>query len=504
MHRILKFFYSKQARSFENSLANVEATQRQRLRDILSHNSRSPWGKSKKLNEINSYESFCASLPVTDHSDWRELIHQDRFYGRSQLNKKTVRYEPTSGSTGDRKWIPYTQTSLLEMNRAAQAWIYDLYCSFPEISQGKHYWSLSWVPDELRKELNSNDLSLFPWWQAPILKRFMVLHPALQNAPSSASAWWVTKLLLSSCMDLSLISVWSPTYALNLIHEIYRDRAEIARALKTKAWVHFETELRSHSPLERLDFPEQETDMQIFIQKLWPQLALVSCWDSGPSNALALELGALLPMVRIQGKGLWATEGVVTIPWRDQFPMALTSHFYEFKCLTTEKILPAWKLQLNQEVQPLLSSSNGILRSLLSDHLRVSGFLGNTPCFEFLGRLEGVDLVGEKVSYAKASELIQLLNHRFPSTKIVCFGARFEKSSARYSLIGLGTKEDYTVVQSAAEEMLMSLHHYQVARQLNQLTSVQAHPFADLVSLSEFIQNNQIKGNSKINSIIRI
>jgi hypothetical protein len=36
------------------------------------------------------------------------------------------------------------------------------------------------------------------------------------------------------------------------------------------------------------------------------------------------------PRCRVQSKGLLATEAVVTIPWRGRYPLAVTSHFFEF------------------------------------------------------------------------------------------------------------------------------------------------------------------------------
>lgn len=62
----------------------------------------------------------------------------------------------------------------------------------------------------------------------------------------------------------------------------------------------------------------------------------MSSWDTAGSKAWAEKLKEKLPSVQFEGKGLWATEGVVTIPYNDQYPLAYQSHFYEFEYLEGE------------------------------------------------------------------------------------------------------------------------------------------------------------------------
>ena len=504
MHALLSYLYHFEAQKFEKALGNCEKVQRIMLQQILLTNNQSPWGQSQGLAKIKNYSDFTDHFPVTEYMDWHKVILQDKTNGVGHLNRTVTRYEATSGSTGARKWIPYTPLFLSEINRAAQTWIHDLYKSYPAVKSGKHFWSLSWIPDDLRKDQDSDDLNLFPWWQIPLLKKFMVMNPAIQNAPTSESAWHATKLLLCSTEDLTLLSVWSPSYALNLIYEIFRDRVQIAAMLKTKSWGIFSSELAAHTPCTRANFPSECADLETFVQMLWPKLVLISCWRAGPSSGLAAELADIFKKVSIQGKGLWATEGVVTFPWKDKYPLAIRSHFFEFRCLQTEKIFPAWELQMHQEVQPLITSSNGILRYALPDRIKVTEFFKQTPCFEFLGRMDGVDLVGEKVAYATASQIIVELNLQFPEAKITCLAASVSDAKAQYWVIGLGNLETAATIAYAAEEKLLKLHHYRIARELHQILPVKTQLFGDSLSQAQFLTRAEIKGQSKINSIIRI
>lgn len=504
MHRLIKFFYRRESQRFQTALDHLEEVQRLRLQQILKINCQSPFGLKNRLSQVKSYEEFAEMVPPSDYSQWQQVIEGDRKRKMNELNRSVIRYEPTSGTSGSRKWIPYTSTFLSDTNRAAQAWIFDMYQTFPNVANGKHYWSISWIPNDLRKELDTNDINLFPKWQIPLLKTFMAMSPAIQQAPSSEAAWWATKLLIASCKDLSLISVWSPSYALNLAEEIFQDRKEISVALKNRSWGPFEKELSEFRPFFRSDFPNHLTELKSFTQEVWPQLKLLSCWDSGPSARLADDLKSIFPHVTLQGKGLWATEGVVTIPWQGKFPLAIRSHFYEFKCLATDHILPSWKLKKGQEVQPLLTTSNGLCRIFLSDRLVVSDFIDQTPCFHFLGRLDGIDLVGEKVSFAFAENIIRVLNSENSLASVYCLAAGLEGHQGRYCVVGIGDDSIASPLALTAERKLMELHHYKLARELNQLLPVKALLFKDHSKQSEFLERSSIKGQNKMNSIVRL
>ena len=54
----------------------------------------------------------------------------------------------------------------------------------------------------------------------------------------------------------------------------------------------------------------------------------------------------------------------------------------------------------------LLTTGSGLARYQMSDVLRVDAPLGQVPCFTFLGRNDGVDLVGEKTSATTAQAVL--------------------------------------------------------------------------------------------------
>jgi len=157
----------------------------------------------------------------------------------------------------------------------------------------------------------------------------------------------------------------------------------------------------------------QEWDGQLnpaFFQQLWPNLTVISAWDTAAAAPWARQLQAQLPQAGFQGKGLWATEGVVTFPFQGRYPLAYLSHVYEFMDAQDGRVLPPWSLREGQDVIPLLTTGSGLARYQMSDVLRVEAPLGQVPCFTFLGRNDGVDLVGEKTSATTAQAVIDELD----------------------------------------------------------------------------------------------
>lgn len=490
---ILSWYYSARLREFEKNLSRVEEVQRKNLRRILNYLRGSEFW-ARELGSVASYEEIAARLPMRAYEDFQNPIEQQRNSGRPLLTPEVTRFEPTSGSSSQRKWIPYSPGFLSEMNRAAAVWMADTYRQYPGIKSGPHYWSLSWLPQDLRALTSSDDAELFPWWQKFFLHKLMAVPPALSLAPSPEAAWHATLCFLYSQKNLSLISVWSPSFLLKLLKDLKERQEQIEADLTRSSWGYFEAELR---PLLAPPPPRRQkiSVSASFAQELWPNLQLISAWDSALAQTWWEELRRNFPGVALQGKGLWATEGVVTFPYQGRKILAASSHFYEFRCLASGKILPAWKLEEGQEVQPLLWTSSGLLRYSLADRLKVTGFVSRTPCFEFLGRLQGVDLVGEKMDAVAITAILQKIaaRHRLRPLGVVAL----RHPRPRYLLV---LDENFTLPAENFEKELLGFHHYRVARELGQLApaEVLTHSREDFFKR---VHRSQVLGQNKLESL---
>lgn len=459
-------------RRFRAALQAPRAAQEAVLARLLARASATETGRSF-LGERppRTYREFAERCPVSSYSDWAPSISaQQRAPKASILSPDCARYEPTSGSTDQRKWIPYSSDLLAEFDRAASAWLFDLGTRFPGVRRGRHYWSLSWVPDELRGQAQTDDVQVFPAWKRAILSRIMAVPRELARLPTLRDSFFATLAYLSACRDLALISVWSPTFALELLRGIEAHRNELAEILAAGKW---NLPLRApHSPEAARILRGSSSGPELY-RNLWPSLSLLSCWESSSSSLWAAQLRELFPGVPLQGKGLWATEGVVTIPFAGTYPLAIHSHFLEFRCLTTNRVHPAWELEEGQKLQPILTTGSGFLRYALQDEMEVTGRLERTPCLRFTGRLGGIDLVGEKLNGAAALGALERLSREM-HVRCVSLLARPGPGRPRYIVLAEGRPEVGASLAARLEHLLCEYHHYRLARELGQLDPAEA------------------------------
>ncbi len=480
-HLILAFYYSKGERKFQKSLSALERVQREKLKKILfSLQDTQQWGA---FSPHLTFEELVQKIPVRQYSDYRSTVERQRTCQEDILSKSVVRYEPTSGSTEACKWIPYSSGFLEELNSAARVWMGDVYHRFPGVKKGLHYWSLSWLPEDLRGLTSSNDADLFPSFQKWFLKQTMAVPAEIALVKNPEAAWWATLMFLAAQKDLALVSVWSPTFWLKVTEDLRKNWSDISMALTAGCWGRFEIELNQEigvAPQRDLtiDFPD--------LNKLWPKLALISSWDSASSTPWANKIKSEFPNAEFQGKGLWATEGVVTIPYQQKKCLAFQTHFFEFKDLETGQTYPSWDLKIGREYQPILWTSTGLLRLSLQDRVLVTGFLESVPCFEFISRIQSTDLVGEKID----ASWVQKLFESYPQWKAIALVA-VRDPQPHYYLCG------EAVDGVDIEAHLCQLHHYRVARELGQLAQAQVTKIDDVFTFWGKFGKSGLLGQNK-------
>jgi hypothetical protein len=523
LHQFSFQLSKKGEQSFYHSSFDIEESQKQVLRNILKQVEGSENAKKHGLTNNSSLEELKNQVPITDYGYWSTMIERQQKINKNLLtHNDCLRYQPTSGSTSKIKWVPYTKAFLKELDNAIAPWLADMYSRYPKIKQGKHYWSLSWVPSGLRNKLTAsinNDLQLLPWWKKIFMAETMAVPESISLAETSDESFFATACYLISCNDLSFISVWSPTFALSLLEVIQSHRQDIVQVLATGEWpTDFSGLNQTAAPNnKRASFILEQWDGEInaqFTASIWPKLALISAWDTSSSTIWAEKLQQLFPHCDFQGKGLWATEGVTSFPYKNQFPLAINSHFYEFEDLKSQTILNSWQLARGMFVRPIISSANGLLRYAMKDQLQVTGFINQCPCFEFIGRIDGTDMVGEKLSPETAVTLLNEFNQEDDITPITLIAIPANSQQDKPCYLALCQNEDVTFNQVTAEreselalllEKKLAQHfHYQLARELGQMGMAKVSIKQDALALyaNHKVDQGMVKGNIKVEPLI--
>ncbi|MDP2228447.1 MAG: GH3 auxin-responsive promoter family protein [Moraxellaceae bacterium] len=478
-HRALRLACWRADRVFRAQRDDIERVQRHKLSQLLAQSA-----PQSGLLPGASWEDFRDSLPLTRYADWQTRIAAQR-EGRDALSRSPlVRYQPTSGSSEKLKLIPYTRSFLGELDAAIAPWVASLYRQHPGLAGGVHYWSVSWLPESQRQLLDGNfndDSELLGGIKRLLAARSQAVPAGVAFAGRADDAMFATLACLIAQPELRLLSVWSPTFALQMLEAIARWGVELVEVLRTGHWgsraASLVTMTAPHAPqraavlASALAAPAMEMG-----QRLWPRLALVSAWDTADAAPWAAQLRLAFPQAGFEGKGLWATEGVVTIPYEGLYPLAYHSHVYEFERIDTGEVLAPWELREGDEVSPVLSAGNGLLRYRLDDRLAVTGLWGKVPCFQFLGRRFGVDLVGEKMSPEAARQVLAetALAFDLEPVSLLAVDAAGHGRSRYVALFGRssaqgGQAPDREAIAAAVERGLRRHFHYDLARDLHQL-----------------------------------
>ena len=438
-------------RRFMAALEQPQLAQQKVKRRLIERLKGCEYGRHYQIRTIEDWHK----LPIVSYEDlqlWMEGSSKD---GCSLTSENVLFYEPTSGSSGPVKQIPYTRSLRQSFNHLFCVWVHDLITNGPTFSRGKLYFSIT---PSFSKSATTNgttdDADYLDLWLRWLLKPFLVIAPKA-TAPEGFKDQLAQTLLLAE--DLEIISVWSPSFLTAQLEYIQVNKERLYELLKERM-----SEERSRLLLT--------TNIQW--SALWPNLKLISCWDSALAADGADGVRSLFPNVLVQGKGLLSTEAPITVPLtaaKGYVPL-LNEVYFEFED-EAGQCHELHQLTVGQTYAVIISQMGGLYRYRIGDRVTVSHFYLQTPCLEFQGRGKDVsDMVGEKLQSQFVSDALDRLN---------LFPARFQSlvpvqsPQKHYVLLldSLSTDEDLLAHQ--LEEALYESFHYRQARQLGQLSPAQ-------------------------------
>jgi len=415
--------------AFHRATRSVAQTQADVLQAMVAANRDTWFGRRFDFSGIASAADFQKRVPLSTSDDYQSAVERIANGEPGVLTRERPRLlQPTSGSSGAEKLIPYTATLQRQFQRGVATWIADLFQNRPAVRMGRAYWSIS--PQLGARRISNggvpigfdDDAAYLGTLERFALARLLVAPSAIARVTDITAFRYCTLLKLLQAEDLSLISVWSPTFLSSLlssleccleqiIDDIDRGSLRGAAALPAELTLALTAGGRPMpNRAQRLrEIFKQSAPLHRKFAEVWPRLALVSCWADATAALPLNELRSYFPTVEIQPKGLLATEGFVSLPLCDQPApaLALRSHFFEFipsspAPLTAKEPLPAvlaHELDRGATYQVVLTTAGGLYRYPLHDEVEVVGFLNECPLLRFLGRANRTsDLVGEKLN----------------------------------------------------------------------------------------------------------
>lgn len=425
---------------FKKSLQHPEETQLSILSNLIRRSATTAFGKAHSFDQIRTYKDFAAVVPIRNYEGLEPWIDRIRRGEKSVLSHDPVqRLVPTSGTSGAAKLIPYTASLQHEFNNAVGPWMVDLFRSDPRLLSGSAYWSISPAIQDDRSDTSAvpigfaDDSEYLGRIRSTLVNWILTVPASVRLNTNIEQFQKETFSYLKLRSDLRLISIWHPSFLPLLL---------------------------KHQPAD----PKQ----------LWPALRLISCWTDAQAAGAAEELARQFPGVRIQPKGLIATEAIISIPFQDHHPLAITSHFLEFLDEGGSPHL-AHELHPGKQYSVIITTGGGLWRYRLNDLIRVERFLGKTPSIRFIGKAGNIsDLFGEKLSEAFVSQVLERLRQR---QLLDGSFAMLAPQGNRYVLYARGAPA--ATALSTLEQELRENPHYAYCRDLGQLAAPALFRIAD-------------------------
>lgn len=400
---------------FAADATTVRLTQEALLRGILLRHTASARGRDCEFARLRDLDAFRRAVPATDYESLAADIEaMAAGESRRLVDEPIVGFERTGGSSGGPKLIPLTASGLACLQRGLHAWLDDLCTAQSAVTTGTSYWSIS--PAARAAEVTAGGMRIglasdaeYFGAAATHVASVLCVPPAVA-ALSDIETWRaVTVQSLLADRRLALVSVWSPTFWLELCRQAVTMRDELIAAIAAGHWVvPMPSALAQVLPAPAPD-PQRAAMLASALAAappdwpaVWPQLALVSCWTHASSAPWAAQLARQFPHAAMQGKGLLATEGIVSLPLCDGGDpvAAVSSTVLEFED-DAGNFFACDEVASGGEYGALLTTSAGLYRYRLGDRVRVTGWWHGAPRLRLLGRAgTGSDLCGEKLTEA--------------------------------------------------------------------------------------------------------
>jgi hypothetical protein len=477
---------------YKINLKNLKKKQRQKLLALIEKNKNTCFGREHHFDRVHDVESFQKYVPIREYEDFAPYINRI-ISGEDHVltAEETILLEPTGGTTSGSKLIPYNKSLKKEFQKAVNPWLFQIYKTHPRLLMGKSYWSIT--PAISGKKTTPSGIPIgfeedtqYLGLLGRILKHALVVPNVINRVKDAENFRYVTAYFLLIEKNLSLVSVWNPTFLILILETLDKHLDGLIKDIRGGTLtlpgaesVDFLEPYVKSSPARAGEIEEIASGSTAAkYVEIWKNLTFISCWTSGFSRHYAAKLREYFPGVTIQGKGLIATEGIVSIPFyekRGYFP-AYASHFFEFQEQEEEggnlKLLH--QLEVGKRYTVIITTAGGLYRYNLKDRVEVTGKYRDVPLIRFEGRGDVCDIVGEKLSYSHVRRVVAGGLRKYGlNTDFIMLSPTLETSGCRYILF-METKnriKNHTIslFRDEIERGLEENFHYRYARSLEQI-----------------------------------
>ncbi len=517
-NKIFMILNKKNYYLFLKSCNNPEFEQTNILLSIINKNKNSKLGKLYKFERIKTISDFQNYVPISTYEDYKPFIKSIMNGENNILTSENINYFAlSSGSSSASKYIPYTSCLKQEFNSAINIWIYDLLYKFKSLKFGTQFWIITPVATNIKLPKSSisigfeDDTEYFGKIEKNLIRSVMCLPNNINKIKDNNNYFYLLAYFLLIDRELRLISVWNPSLLISIFEFIRTNYKLLCRDISLGT-INLPNNVKQDKKIADI-FAKKNKKRGDYLSKIpefcpesikliWQKLAIISCWTDAWANVFEKDINNWFQHTHIQGKGLLATEGVVSIPIKKlEYPvLTIKTHFYEFINIETKNICASHQLKIGEKYELLLTTGGGFYRYRLNDIVEIMGFFKKTALLKFISKSDIVsDVCGEKLNENFVADTFSIISKKFLIKKGIIFLApQKNKNSFNYTLYietgVLNNNIDKQLLLNDLDNELMKNFHYKHCRNMKQLS----FPKLYILNKKELSEISSLEKNEKI------
>ncbi len=420
---------SKQLKQFCHAHDDTSGVQDRLLADMVALHANSDFGREHNLSAVRTYEDFTSAVPVGSYETLRPYM-QRVFDGETTAllppDEKVLMFAITSGTTGLPKHIPVTQRSLEALRRTWNLWGVKVFKDHRD----------AWLRPMLRitspmREYDSPTglpcgatSGMLASMQKKIVRKMYVAPPAVCSMKDPAARLY-TILRCGLPRDVAMITTANPASIIRLIEIGQQHAAQLIKDVRdgsvtppgelpadVAACLRFKPNAKLAAKLEA----GINRDGKLLPRHFW-SVASINNWTGGTLKLYLQRLRELFDNPPIRDLGLVASEGRFSVPLTGETSSGIaeiTANFLEFipvddAHLDNPPTLRAHQLETGGEYFLVVTNWAGLWRYNMDDRVRVTGWFGQSPMFEFLSRGRSTaNMTGEKITEHQVVEAMNI------------------------------------------------------------------------------------------------
>ncbi len=376
------------------------------LKKILTDNKDTDYGKKYDFSEIQTYQEYCKQVPLSEYTDYECYLEKNK-----SLTVYPVKYVLlTSGTMGKQKKFLLTEEAL----KRYSSYIYQMPYCLSKDAKGNHLHA-----SVFRSTKEQGTILSCAYYEYLFLNGYLNTDDFFGGRKflfsDEISNVAYTKLWLGlSCPELhSIQSIF--LYDLLLIFRYLEEHYEMIltdienRQISVPISEHEKEALLNIPPLSQERLRElreifAEGFQEPIVPRIWKQLQFVSGIDGNhyvdQTSALKYYIGET-PIFYFAYASSELMAGVATEFGKKDYTILPESAFYEFLPLDSENETVLFKeLEGDKEYEPVITTFSGLYRYKTGDVIKVTGFRGEAPMFEVMGRRKNLlNIAGEKIDF---------------------------------------------------------------------------------------------------------